>query len=205
MRSCRSCVLLLLAAALALAFTAEPAYGTGTICGTVRDAVTAAPVAGAGIFVFTPAGAYTGFHAATDAAGAFCISGIPAGTYDLQVRRDHYVTTYARGVEVTEDVTGVDVGVMSLAATLLPPAPNPAHGRIQFRFQLRDPAPVRLEVLDAQGRLLKGWSQTAAAAGEHALTWDFRDFAGRTLPAGRYFVRLRIASAKFTRAFARVP
>lgn len=191
-------------ATLLLACAASPALALGQICGTVRDASTASPVEGAGIFVFTTAGAYTGFSAGSDAAGAFCINSVPAGTYDLQVRRDHYLTRYVRGVEV-QDVTGVDIGLRPLAGVLLPPVPNPARERVQLRFRLESAAAVRLEVLDAQGRLLKGWGDRSAVAGEHGVTWDFRDLRGRSLPAGRYFVRLDVNGSTTTRAFARVP
>jgi flagellar hook assembly protein FlgD len=76
---------------------------------------------------------------------------------------------------------------------------------VQLRFTLHDPAPVRLEVLDAQGRVLKGWRNDSATTGEHAVTWDFHDTQGRSLPAGCYFVRLRVNGSTSTRAFARIP
>ena len=40
-------------------------------------------MAGAGIFVYHPGGAWAGLAAVTDVAGAFCITDLPAGTYDL--------------------------------------------------------------------------------------------------------------------------
>ena len=82
-----------------------PAYAAGILCGTVRDAVTANPIVGAGIFLRQTTGQYTGFNGATDATGHYCISGIPAGTYDLEVRLDDYQVAYRRGV-VVNDVTG---------------------------------------------------------------------------------------------------
>lgn len=190
--------------AFALLAVQARAYAAGTLCGTVHDAVSAAPVLGAGIFVFSTSGSYTGFHGASDAAGAFCIPGVPAGTYDLQVRRDHYLTAFVPGVTVVNDVTGVQVGVTPLRSELLPPSPNPAREHIRFRFRLHDPSAIRLEVVDAQGRLLKGW-QGEGAAGENGLAWDFRTTAGRKVPAGRYFVRLTAAQSTITRSFIRLP
>ena len=64
----RIAVPLALAALLAAAFVLPAA--AGTLCGTVRDRVTSNPVAHAGVFLRTPAGAYTGIYGATDAVGA---------------------------------------------------------------------------------------------------------------------------------------
>jgi hypothetical protein len=198
-------------ACLALLATLAPAaaFATGTLCGTVRDAATSAPVADAGIFVFTTAGEFTGFEGVSDAAGAFCIPGIPAGTYDLQVRRDHYRTTNVRNVVVTEDVTGVEVDVLQAGVALLPPHPNPARDRVDFRLRLDSSGSLRLEVFDARGRRLKGWFAETATAGERSVAWDFRGAAGRVMPAGGYVVRLTFATASgvstVSRTFTRVP
>lgn len=188
---------------LALVLDASVALALGQICGTVSDASTALPVEGAGIFVYTPGGSYTGFTAVSDGAGGFCINDVPAGTYDLQILRDHYLTGYVRGVVVT-DVTGVDVGLRPFSGVLFPPTPNPARDRVQLRFRLRDASRVRLEVMDAQGRVLKGWQDLDAAAGDHTVAWDLHDSQGRALRAGLYFVRLDVNGSTTTRAFARV-
>ena len=42
------------------------------------------------MFLRKPGGAYTGYSGATDLAGAFCIGGLPGGTYDLEVRVDSH-------------------------------------------------------------------------------------------------------------------
>jgi hypothetical protein len=97
------------------------------------------------------------------------------------------------------------VGLRPFTGVLFPPTPNPARDRVQLRFRLRDPGRIRLEVLDAQGRILKGWQDLNAAPGEHAVAWDLRDTQGRPLRAGLYFVRLDVNGSTTTRAFTRVP
>lgn len=197
---------LVLAAAL---LAPRAAHAAGTLCGTVRDASTNAVVAGAGIFVFTTAGSFTGFEGMSDLDGTFCIAGIPAGTYDLQVRRDHYRTTHVRNVVVTDDVTGVEIGVPPVGGALLPPRPNPASDHVEFRVRVDAPASLRLEVFDVRGRRLKGWLAGSAAGGERTVTWDFRTAEGRVVPAGSYIVRLTLATASgvstLSRTFTRVP
>jgi hypothetical protein len=179
------------------------ARAAGNLCGTVHDAATGAVVGGAGIFVLTTGGATTGFQGVSDAGGSFCISGIPAGTYDLEVRRDHYVTAFVRGVQVVDDVSGVDIGVLPSAATLFAPRPSPARTQVEFRFRLGAPGAVRLEVFDARGRRVRGWSSDEAI-GDGTVTWDLRDVEGRAVPAGFYVVRLETPEGAVTRRFTRV-
>ncbi len=203
MAACRTRVALLtLALGLALAV---PAHAAGVICGTVRDGITTDPIVGAGIFVRQTTGEYTGLYGATDVTGHYCISGIPAGTYDLEVRLDDYQVSYRRGVVVMDEVTGVDIDARFLRSALLPPWPNPAHREVSFRLRVRDAGAIELAVVDLRGRLVKGWKGLAGNGEDRTIRWDFRDAAGRTLPAGRYFVRLSVGDLAIVRSFARLP
>ena len=193
---------LTLALGLALAL---PAHAAGVICGTVRDGITTNPIVGAGIFVRQTTGEYTGYYGATDATGHYCVGGIPAGTYDLEVRLDDYQVTYRRGVVVMDDVTSVDVDARFLKSALLPPWPNPGRKDVSFRLRIRDAGPVELAVVDVRGRMMKGWSGLAGAGEDRTIHWDFRDATGRTLPAGRYFVRMSVGDLAIVRSFARIP
>ena len=194
----------LLLAALLSVTCVSSALAAGVICGTVRDAVTLSPIVGAGIFVRQTTGQYTGLNGGTDATGHYCISGIPAGTYDLEVRLDDYQVVYRRGVVVSDEVTGVDVDARFLKSSLAQPWPNPARDGVSFRLQIRDAGPIELAVVDLHGRVLKGWTGLAGAGEDRPLRWDFRDAAGRTLPAGRYFVRLSAGDLAMVRSFARL-
>lgn len=192
---------------LALAFLAAFALPgdalAGTLCGTVRDAFTGAPVAGAGVFLRTPAGAPTGLDGGTAVDGTFCIADVPAGTYDLEVRHDDYLVAYLRGVVVTEGAVDVEVPA-SASIALAAPVPNPARGPVRITWTLPLASSVTLRVHDVSGRLVRGWSGVAAA-GTSTMTWDFRDGEGRLLPAGVYALRLEAAGVVRTRRVVRVP
>jgi hypothetical protein len=176
----------------------------GTICGTVRDAATRGPIDGAGVFVRHPAGDYTGLNAATDAAGAFCVIDVPAGTYDLEVRRDDYLVGYRRNVTVANDVTGVDV-IVDGPTGLRSPFPNPAVADVTLAFRLAEPGPTRLAVYDLRGRLVQGWESSAVSAGEHLQRWSLLDRDGRRVAPGPYFVRLTAGAVVQTRMFVYLP
>jgi carboxypeptidase family protein/flagellar hook capping protein FlgD len=185
-----SLAILLLAPALALA---------GTLCGTVTDSQSGAPVAAAGIFLRTQAGAYTGIYGATDATGHFCIASVPAGTYDLEVRVDDEQVAYVRGVIVTASSTDVGIGLGRTLA-FARPAPDPARTTTQLRWSLPASARVQLAILDISGRALRRWGDDRAAAGSHALTWDLRDGSGHRVAPGIYFARLEAGGRRLVRS-----
>jgi hypothetical protein len=187
---------------LVLAGTISPARG-GTICGTVGDAQTSAPVPHAGVFVRTAAGDYTGFYSATDLAGHFCIPGIPVGTYDLEVMVDDYQVAYLRNIIVSPS-TEVTVPAALSRLALAPPRPNPAARETDLYWVLPRAASTHLMVIDALGRIVREWSIPTLPAGTHAIRWNLRGLDGHSVPAGCYFVVLDAAGARRVSSFRRV-
>ena len=172
----------------------------GTLCGTVRDAITHDAVVRAGVVVFLPDGAYSGFGGVTDADGSFCITGIPPGTYDIQVKVDGYAAGAVRGVVVTDEGTDVEAEVDLTSSALAPPTPNPAIDQVALQVNLRVRGPARLEVYDPAGRFVRGWQGDDLAAGVLRIRWDLRDARGRPVPAGWYIVRLTAGNRTHQRA-----
>ncbi|WP_412061490.1 endonuclease/exonuclease/phosphatase family protein [Rubrivirga sp. IMCC45206] len=75
------------------------------------------------------------------------------------------------------------------AARLLATAPNPSRGAARLRFRLDAPADVRLDVVDALGRIVASVSG-AYGPGTHAVALD-----GAALAPGAYTVRLSAGGA----------
>lgn len=69
--------------------------------------------------------------------------------------------------------------------------PNPARGASTLRFSLAAAAAGTLVIHDAAGRAVRTLAHGPFARGAAAFTWDGRDDAGRALPRGVYFARLR--------------
>lgn len=190
-------------AALLSLLLALPAVA-GSLCGTVRDQQTNGPIARAGIFLRTPAGAYTGINGATDVAGAFCITGIPAGTYDVEVRVDNYQVGYLRGVVITTSSTDVELPATVGGLRFAAPSPNPARDATRFSWSLGAAGWARLSVIDVRGRLVRGWASASLPAGEHSQYWNLTDASGRPVDAGVYFVHLDTPMGRRVRALVRV-
>jgi len=77
----------------------------------------------------------------------------------------------------------------SWEVTFLGPRPNPFTAGSSLTFRLREPAPVKLEIFDAQGRCVRTLLRGAVASGSHEILWDATDNAGRRCDAGAYFSR----------------
>ncbi len=92
----------------------------------------------------------------------------------------------------TLDVAGAPGSLFFLAA----PSPNPAHAGagLTLRFGLSRRGEARVQVFDAQGRLVRTLAAGMQEPGEHAVRWDGRDEARQPLSAGLYFVRLEAES-----------
>jgi flagellar hook assembly protein FlgD len=76
--------------------------------------------------------------------------------------------------------------------------PNPFNPstRIAFEVQAENghtEQPVRVTVYDAHGRLVRRLVDGGVVPGEHSVTWDGRNDAGRRVASGQYYYRLTIA------------
>lgn len=58
-------------------------------------------------------------------------------------------------------------------------------------FEITQPTPVRVEVVDLLGRRVRLLHQSELGIGSHELGWDARDDGGKVVPPGLYVVRIR--------------
>ncbi len=76
---------------------------------------------------------------------------------------------------------------------------DPAHG-VRIPFQTRATGPVRLEIFDPTGRIIRQLaSSDAAAEGAIAPYWDFRNAVGQRVAPGIYFARMTTAAGAETK------
>jgi hypothetical protein len=94
----------------------------------------------------------------------------------------------------TSATSGIDVaGAPPAAAWLGASFPNPFSASTEIAYAIPSAAPLELGVYDVNGRKLATLARGTESAGRHVVRWDGRDAAGRSLPAGVYFVRLDFA------------
>ena len=71
--------------------------------------------------------------------------------------------------------------------------PNPFNTTTYLRFYLRRTALVHLAIYNVQGQRVRTLVDASLDAGVHRTRWDGRDERDRSVAAGLYFVRFRIA------------
>ncbi len=68
--------------------------------------------------------------------------------------------------------------------------PNPSGGETHLILVLPEPSPVRADLVDISGRLVRRLWHGELPAGSNRLDWDGRGQDGTRLPAGRYWARI---------------
>ncbi len=86
------------------------------------------------------------------------------------------------GIGETPHVAVQDVSIVAAA--------NPFVAGGAIRFTTTSGAPVRLQIHDVTGRLVRLLADGYRPAGDHAVTWDGRTASGAESPRGVYFIRL---------------
>ncbi len=77
--------------------------------------------------------------------------------------------------------------------------PNPFNPTTTVRFALASEQPVRVAVLNLAGELVRILAEGAHGPGQHEVTWDGRDRAGRALASGTYLLNLQTPVASESR------
>jgi hypothetical protein len=85
-----------------------------------------------------------------------------------------------------------------------PLQPNPSRTATTARFALPREAEVQVAVYDVTGRKVADLVDRAMPAGQHSVTWDFRDTEGRDVPVGIYLVKLRSGGTTLTQRVIRI-
>ena len=73
---------------------------------------------------------------------------------------------------------------------LFAPVPNPSRGRVTVRWSIAKAGPVRLEVYDLSGRLIRRLLEGEHREGPGVVTWEGRTESGTPVDPGIYFVRM---------------
>jgi flagellar hook capping protein FlgD len=83
-------------------------------------------------------------------------------------------------------------------------SPNPVREHTDLHFTTSRKQRVLVGVFAVDGRRVRTLRKGMMEAGEHRLTWDGRDDAGRQVASGLYFAGVETEGARTTRRIARV-
>jgi enediyne biosynthesis protein E4 len=142
---------------------------------------------GYGLYCEGPANAHFGLRAGTtvvDSIQVYWPSGLVTDTLGAAINQ---VIT----MRETPDQTGVGDDPLPVVARLLTASPNPFRAGTSIAYELSQRSPVRLLVMDAQGRLLRVLESTQdKEPGRYSERWDGRTQSGLLVAPGVYFYSL---------------
>lgn len=115
--------------------------------------------------------------------------------------------TNMTGVVVVQQTVGVRPmpAMPTRIGFLIPPTPNPSPGRVLFQFGLRETGHVRVEVVDARGRLVAVPVDENLGDGGYSGLWDGKTTAGARVARGVYYLRLTVPGARETKSVVLTP
>ncbi|MBZ0268645.1 T9SS type A sorting domain-containing protein [bacterium] len=141
----------------------------------------------------------------TPAESTFCVLGIVVQD-DAVIPYDCCHAVMPRFGDDIFQLQGVDVSELPghetvEHTTLHANRPNPVVTHTDFRFDLagRELQPVRLDLFDVTGRLVRTLVDKELPPGEFEVSWNRRDGSGARTAAGVYFVRLTTATENLSR------
>jgi hypothetical protein len=75
--------------------------------------------------------------------------------------------------------------------------PNPFNPETFIRFKVKENSPVKLQIFNLTGQLVRTLADGDFEAGVHQRRWNGRDHVGRPVSSGIYFYRLQIGAQVF--------
>jgi hypothetical protein len=82
--------------------------------------------------------------------------------------------------------------------------PNPFNPATRIPYAAAENRPIRLEIYNPAGRLVRSLFNGEVRIGRHEAVWDGRDDAGMMVPAGIYLVRMQAGDRVFLRKMSLV-
>ena len=96
-------------------------------------------------------------------------------------------------------LTEVEESLLPQAFHVYDNAPNPFNPSTRIRYDVPEPMDVTVEVYNALGQKVRTLYDGMASAGQHTLSWQGRDDAGRAVSSGVFLLRVHAGSEQIVK------
>lgn len=90
-----------------------------------------------------------------------------------------------------EPVSNADEALFPSADLRLTNYPNPFHDQTAIRYELKELQPVKIEIFNLKGQLIRVLVDENKPAGRYGSFWDGRNQAGKPVGSGTYFFKMQ--------------
>jgi len=77
--------------------------------------------------------------------------------------------------------------------------PNPFNPETTINFDIKEKAPVRIDIFNAKGQLIRTLVDETVNMGHHQITWNGKDNHGNSVASGVYQYRMQAGTYIATR------
>jgi hypothetical protein len=98
--------------------------------------------------------------------------------------------------------SGIPAQTLPADFHLYPVAPNPFNPDTRIRFELPEPAHIRLTIVNQQGQTIRILWEGIKPGGEHQVIWNGLDDQNLSVPSGIYLLKLQSENRLLTRKMA---
>jgi hypothetical protein len=82
---------------------------------------------------------------------------------------------------------------------LLSNYPNPFNPETTISYSLKEASPVKIDIYNTKGQLVKNLENGTKAAGDYKIVWDGKDYAGNAVSSGVFYYKMSAGKYSSTR------
>jgi len=116
------------------------------------------------------------------------VAGVDQARFEFLVGSEAFIQARREGLSGT-----------SFTNRLFQNYPNPFRSDTMIRYEVAEPGPVRMQVFDTQGRLVRSLIDSNHEAGRYEARWNGRNDHGQGVAPGIYFFRVTSPHLQQTR------
>lgn len=105
-------------------------------------------------------------------------------------------------VLVVGDTDDQGIPPLPTETALLQAYPNPFNPSTLIGYTLKEAAPVKIEIFNSRGQLIRAWERDHSTAGYYNIVWDGRDSRGDLAASGMYLYRMNVGKQSFLKKMA---
>jgi hypothetical protein len=158
-----------------------------TISGTVKDAISKAPIAGAKVTVVEAKKEYT-----TDATGSFKTDSLDKGDYSVRIEMVGYLKQ-SKIVKLIALQGSVGSANITLEVPLFSISSNAdqSKGQMAIKYFFPGHNDVSIDVCDPSDKVVRTVWDRSRTSGMRTFLWDGTDNRGKILAAGKYTCKIK--------------